>query len=112
MYLLLSGKLFVKTEEVDLGKIDPIGLVGEMGVVTGQPRSATIVASEDSRLFGIRRIQLDALLKKDPYLGMRVYKNLSHMLCDKLVVNNIRMEDYAHLLDDYVQPPDETCDEV
>jgi len=29
---------------------------------------------------------------------------------DKLVANNVRLEDYVHLLDDYVHSQDETCD--
>ena len=76
MYLLLSGRLSVKTRKVDLGEIRPVGVVGEMGVVTGQPRCATIVASEDSQLLAIRKTTLDMLLKKDADIGMQVYKNL------------------------------------
>jgi len=95
MYLLLSGKLFVRAQGIELGKIHPVGVVGEMGVLTGQPRCATIAASEGSRLFGIRKIQLDALLKKDPYLGMRVYKNLSRILCDKLTLFSCHFQEMA-----------------
>lgn len=105
MYLLLSGRLSVKTRRVDLGEILAVGVVGEMGVITGQPRSATVVASEDSRLFAIRKIGLDILLSKNTDIGMQVYRNLSRILCDRLAANNIRLEDYAH-------PQDEAPDEV
>ena len=43
MYILLSGELAVVTGEgIRVATILPVTTVGEMGVITGEPRSATV----------------------------------------------------------------------
>ena len=47
MLILLQGKLQVLTEDgTVLGEILPGSVTGEMGILTGEPRSATILAAE------------------------------------------------------------------
>ncbi|HCL30928.1 MAG TPA: hypothetical protein DIC52_21170 [Candidatus Latescibacteria bacterium] len=51
MYLLLAGELAVITPEgLRVATIRPVTSVGEMGLVTGQTRSATVVAVQSSRV--------------------------------------------------------------
>ena len=46
LYVILSGNLSVKTEAgMELASIDRMGVVGEMGMLTNQPRSATVIAT-------------------------------------------------------------------
>ena len=45
-FILLEGDLSVRTSaEVDIARIRPVGLVGEMGLFTGHPRSVSVVAA-------------------------------------------------------------------
>ena len=52
LFILLDGQLVARTATGnDIAYIPPIGLVGEMGVLTDEPRSADVVAMEDSMGF-------------------------------------------------------------
>lgn len=49
LFILLDGQLVAKSKAgIDIAYISPIGIVGEMGVLTDQPRSADIVALEEA----------------------------------------------------------------
>jgi NTE family protein/lysophospholipid hydrolase len=70
-FVLIYGRLRIVREDeaegpVALGEIQRGETVGEWGVLSGQPRSATIVAIRDSRLARISRAALDRLAEKHP----------------------------------------------
>ncbi|GEM_PF-869716 len=87
MFILVSGELAVKSGDVELSRIRPVDVVGEMGVITGMPRSATIEVAEDATLIAIRKMVFDLLIKKDLDLAGKVYKNVFESLCRKLEEN-------------------------
>ncbi|OGG54602.1 MAG: hypothetical protein A3F84_17680 [Candidatus Handelsmanbacteria bacterium RIFCSPLOWO2_12_FULL_64_10] len=87
MFILVSGELAVKNGDVELSRIRPVDVVGEMGVITGMPRSATIEVAEDATLIAIRKMVFDLLIKKDIDLAGKVYKNVFESLCRKLEEN-------------------------
>jgi len=91
LFILMAGELAVKTEDRELARIKSVEIVGEMGVITGQPRCATIQAAKDATLMVIRKIDLDRLLKNDLELASKVYKNILDSLCQKLRDNNINI---------------------
>lgn len=70
--VLLRGRLSVlsKGQQVVIADI-PVGApVGELGLLTGAPRSATVVASEPSEVWRVERSDLEALLEAgDPRAG-------------------------------------------
>lgn len=67
MLVLLKGKLSVTSESgEELAAIRPGRPIGEMGVFTGQPRSANIVSVEDSTVIAFKRQELGALLMAQP----------------------------------------------
>ena len=74
LYLLAEGTLEVsKTNEtgrkVLLDRLLPGAVFGEMSLLTGQPRSATIVAGTDGAVYEIRREHLDPMLRERPQLA-------------------------------------------
>jgi CRP-like cAMP-binding protein/CheY-like chemotaxis protein len=87
MFILVSGELSVKSGDVELSRIRPVDVVGEMGVITGMPRSATIEVAEDATLIAILKMVFDLLIKKDIDLAGKVYKNVFESLCRKLEEN-------------------------
>ena len=70
-----------------------INVIGEMGVFTGEPRSAAIVASEKSRGIAIARWELEKLLEANEDLYIKVLKNLVTILSSRLVNVNSRNEE-------------------
>jgi CRP-like cAMP-binding protein len=84
IYLLLSGKLSVKDGDTELAKVLPVDIVGEMGVVTNQPRSAAIEVWKSATLLSISKIRFDAILKKDVDMAAKIYRNMLESLSRKL----------------------------
>ena len=95
MYLLLSGELFVVTSEgIRVATILPVTTVGEMGVITGQPRSATVEVNKPSNIFVVNKRSFDGMLRNDGDMRATVYKNILDVLSVKLNNDNVRLRDY------------------
>ncbi len=96
MFILLQGELEVTGEGgTVLAHITSGSSVGEMGVLTGSPRSATVVAVTDVSGVVIEKDQLDALLLSDRELRTRVVENMLALLCERLVEANVHIEHFA-----------------
>ena len=89
MYILLNGKLVVTAPDATpLTTLSPVTIVGEMGLVTGRPRSATVIAEGPSSVFEISKLKFDIVLKKYPEIGSIIYRNIIHILSQRLDGNN------------------------
>ena len=94
VYILLKGQLSVVTAEgLRVAAILPVTTVGEMGVITGQPRSATVEAVEESQVLSLKKAHFDALLDSDMDIAGHIYRNVIHILAGKLVNDNIHLRD-------------------
>ena len=101
MLILLSGHLHVQTSTgAEIASIWEMGLVGEMGVLTGNPRSASVLASQASTVLCIERDALFGLMEEDKDMGFKVYRNVAHILCDRLCDNNILLEQQYLILEE------------
>ena len=73
MLIVMTGQLSVHSHAGEhLAKIRPGECTGEMGIFTGHPRSANIVAEEDSTGFVIGKRELVSLLaaNKDMFIKL------------------------------------------
>lgn len=61
---------------------------GEMSFIDGYPRSATVVAASDTELIGIDGNELKKILSKDTSLALKLYINLTEILCKRLRLAN------------------------
>ncbi|MBS10184.1 MAG: hypothetical protein CME19_01105 [Gemmatimonadetes bacterium] len=93
MLILLQGK-FVATAGLGtmLGYILPGSTTGEMGLLTGSPRSANVVASAKNAGFVLRKQDLLRLFEQNERLKMRVYENLVIVLCGRLRDANVKVD--------------------
>ena len=104
MFLLFSGELFVSTESgIPIATLMPVTTVGEMGIITEQPRTAMVQAAKESEAFVISRQQFRLLVQEDENIGVKVYQNMAQSLCDKIINDNVRMRDYHATKDSYEQ---------
>lgn len=95
LFILLSGELAVVTSEaIKLASIKPVTTVGEMGVITAQPRSATVQAIQPSNLFVIHKHQLEAVLRDDQAMQSQIYLNIIQILSDKLEGDNAHLGNF------------------
>ena len=99
MFMLLSGRLAVrKGGRTVIAEIAPVDMVGEMGAITGQVRSAQVVALVDSMGLAVRKDRLDILLKRDADLDRKISKNIVGILCRKIREDGVRIEEFEHVV--------------
>lgn len=103
IYILLSGMLQVRTPTGgEIATIGKMGVVGEMGVLTDLPRAASVIALKDCKTLGIGKEELFGLILQDPDMGYRIYRNVTHILAERLRDNNILLEQQYLVLDDLI----------
>ncbi len=85
MYILLSGKLIVTAPDgTALAKLSPITSVGEIGIITNQPRTTNAIVSGKANVFEISKIKFEVLLKKFPNIGFVIFRNIIQTLSARL----------------------------
>jgi CheY-like chemotaxis protein len=95
MYVLLSGEAAVVTPDgLKVATILPVTTVGEMGVITGQPRSATVEVTKPSAIFTIQKSQFDTALKEEADIQAKVYRAIIDVLAGKLNNDSVRLRDH------------------
>ncbi len=81
MYLLISGRVLAYSGDLHapmiLGIRGPGEFIGEMSMIDGEPRSATVVAIEPVRALRIDHAGLDTMLQQVPDLNRRLMQILS-----------------------------------
>lgn len=84
MYLLWSGKLAVVKgslhDPVEILLRGPGDSIGEMAIFNRKPRSASLVALEDSRLLKVLHSNIQALIMQQPIIGINMLSQLSERL--------------------------------
>ena len=96
MYILISGELGVIGEKDErLASLQPITTVGEMGIFNRHRRSASVEALEESKVLVIGGMPLEALLRADGALRVRIYQNVVEILSSKIINDNVRTRDYV-----------------
>ncbi len=86
LYILLRGRLNVSQLDPEtgverlLGETAPGESVGEIGLLTGEPRSASLWATRDSRLVRISQQAFDALAEHNPDLLRKLAKVVVDLL--------------------------------
>lgn len=89
MYIIQSGSARVMLESADGRMIRLATLVdgqffGEMSLLDGAHRAASVIAAEESHIIGFFRSDLMDLLDRNPGLGFRIVYNLSRMMNRRL----------------------------
>ena len=88
VFILIEGILQVSLHNRELSVLAPAVLVGEMGVFTGDPRSATIVAKTDATLLKLNELELLRLFENDPGLCRQFQHGMIIDLAHKLRQSN------------------------
>jgi CRP-like cAMP-binding protein len=77
LYVLLSGSAAVIRRGRRRDTIEPGEFFGELAFLDGGPRSATVVATADSRLLILSPREMDVLIHGEPALAMRMLSALA-----------------------------------
>ena len=94
MFVVLKGTVAIGTAHGStLMTEDAITTIGETGALTGEPRSVTVMAMTDCNVLELNRVSLTDLLRADPGLASRVYRNVMMSLRRKLVTANGKIDE-------------------
>jgi SulP family sulfate permease len=95
LYILMDGKVDVILHHAATGRRIRINTMtrgavfGEMAILDPQPRSASIIAMEDTTCYRITAPQLESLNAQHPALGLRVMKYLCLLFTTRLRMANL-----------------------
>ena len=88
MFILLSGRGEVRlpgrSGSVTIRTVERGEVIGEMGLLRGQPRSADVVALAPLELLCVDQTFLDSLRRRYPRIAATILRNLSRSLSDRL----------------------------
>ena len=90
LFLIKNGRVRVVTtiepenEEIVLSYLENGDYFGEMALITGEPRSATVIAESDIDLYQLNKSDFDALILKNPSISL----SLTHVLTQRLQMAN------------------------
>jgi len=99
MGLVVSGKVQVikkdtRLEDKFLSAIGKGNIFGEMMLIDGEPRSATIVACERTVLLTLSQENLDRLVREVPRLAAKLLWKLGRILSQRLRMTSGKLVDF------------------
>jgi CRP/FNR family transcriptional regulator len=103
LYIIKTGKVRVyKIEggiEIELDVVGPGGIVGEIAIIDGGLRSASVVALEDTEAFMITEEDFKSLSSKIPDWFQKIATILAHRLreADTRIDRNMESDKTAHV---------------
>lgn len=104
MLLVLDGEVTV--ESIVVSRISPVtvtvlgpgALIGEMGLVDGEPRTASCTASTDLRCAILTRDSLEDLIDEDPRTGAKLLLAISTRIAERFRDSADKLKLYTQLV--------------
>jgi len=67
-----------------IARFDRGGVLGEMSLIDGMPRSATVVAAKPTKVYILSQEGLDEIVENNPHLAVKFLKGLAALLSLRL----------------------------
>jgi CRP-like cAMP-binding protein len=94
--VILEGEAVTKTMHGDvLAAFGPGSVIGEMALLDGEARSATVVSKGAARVAVLRGDDIRSAMETDPIAAQAILENLAKVLCRRLRTMNAQMESGA-----------------
>ena len=95
LFIVLEGTVEIRLDDgpEHVATIGPGEVFGELALIDGLPRSATAVCAQRARLIQIAQEDFHALTRRDPTLGMAIYRNLARSVGSRLRQANLHFEE-------------------
>jgi len=103
MALLIDGDVVVervtvsRTEPVTIRVLGPGSLIGEIGLVDKEPRSASCTAGTDVWCAILTREAIESMINRDPVVAARLLLGVSANIAERLRDTNRQLKLYARL---------------
>jgi CRP-like cAMP-binding protein len=76
LYVVMSGRVAILRDDKLVTELERGGVFGELALLDGEPRAATVIAKTDTELLRVRRCEFEALLDDSPALARGLIKTL------------------------------------
>jgi serine/threonine protein phosphatase PrpC len=93
LYVVIRGRVSIENSGVEIAELRPGGHFGEMGLIDNAPRSATVRASEHTRVMVISRPDLMNLMRKESILAVKLLWSFVQVLSDRLRLTNSELSE-------------------
>jgi CRP/FNR family cyclic AMP-dependent transcriptional regulator len=93
LYLLTAGEVVLDRPGDDVFRLHPPALIGELGALTGLPRSTRANVAAGSTVWGLRAKTVQEFFAKHQELGVRFLVNLLTVVADKVHRDQTRLGD-------------------
>ncbi len=93
LYLLTSGEVILDRPNDDVFRLHPPALIGELGALTGLPRSTRATVTAGSTVWALAARAAQDFLAAHQELGVRFLVNLLSIVADKVHRDQSRMGD-------------------
>jgi CRP-like cAMP-binding protein len=80
MYVLMSGAAEIVVNGKVVEQIEPGAILGEMAMIDSSPRSATVIAKTDCKLFSIAQQRFNFLVQETPNFAQHVMRIMAKRL--------------------------------
>ncbi|MEN8174611.1 MAG: cyclic nucleotide-binding domain-containing protein [Pseudomonadota bacterium] len=86
-FIIAEGRIGISFDDADrertyIARLGPGECFGEMGLLDGEPRSASAWVLEDARLLYMEKAKLHNVLVRQPEIGLGMLAHLSRMVRD------------------------------
>lgn len=104
LYIVMGGSLGVikaagTDNEITLNVMRPGDVVGELSFLDGATRYASLVAMGETRVLGLSRGELEAMLDRDPHLVYRIMRAIVRVVHDiqrRLSMQTVELTNYLY----------------
>src|SRR5436190_3404717 len=93
LYLLTKGEVVLDRPNDDVFKLHPPALIGELGALTGLPRSTRAMVAAGSTVWALPARKIQQYLANNQELGIRFLVNLLGVVADKVHRDQSRLAD-------------------
>ncbi|HET7521023.1 MAG TPA: cyclic nucleotide-binding domain-containing protein [Candidatus Limnocylindria bacterium] len=80
MYVIVSGQVAVERNGQRLNTLGPGDLFGEIALLDGGPRTATVTAEQDTRLLVVSHREFHSMMEEFPEVAAEVLNALAHRI--------------------------------
>lgn len=84
LFVVLTGCVDVKRGGKTIATLRKAKHFGEIALLDNEPRSATVMAAEHSKLMVIRRDDFNSLIKREPSIGVKLLTSFCLSLSQRL----------------------------
>lgn len=93
LFIVVRGRVTIEKNGVEIAELRAGGHFGEMGLIDNAPRSATVRATEPTRVMVVARADLMNLMKRESVLAVKMLWSFVQVLSDRLRATNSELSE-------------------